>query len=984
MDQKQWQRVEDLLQQALDLEPGKRKAFLDRACGADAELRRQLEALLAKESDARSFIEAPAVAQLAATLVNPDKPSRTGNRISHYRIDSLVGEGGMGEVYKAYDENLHREVALKVLPAEFINDSERARRFEQEAFTTSRLNHPNIVTIFEIVHVDGAQFIASEYIEGQTLREFLTEKATGKPRRLPLAQAIDIAVQVASALRAAHTAWIIHRDIKPENIMVRADGVVKVLDFGIAKLEGQDRASLSEHAATTPEAEDGNGFKTVAGTIVGTANYMSPEQARGEQLDGRTDLFSLGAVLFEMLTGQRLVNAALASGQLSEKLSSAQIDGQPREAERIVRKATRELREKRYGSASEMLDDLLRLKQTLGNRGARRVARLSAATLGLIVILAGISAWVSRGQVWDERILRDGHTAAVRRAVFSPDGRRLVSIGEDHQVIVWDFARRQRVKTLTAHTATVNAVAFSPDGKWFATGSDDKSIIIWDAAALESTAVLGNQPGPVLTLAFSPDSTRLVSAAGGGGGPGRVWDTSTWQTLSEFQWGASYGNFVFLSNRELGDSSGRIRDVDTGKLMRDPGDDWLANWADFSADRKQLASVNTSGDVKFFDMPSRKLIAVHHAHLDHGRSVAYSPDGKLLATAAERIILWDAKTRERIAPLEYESIVWSVAFSPDGRWLVSTHGDGAINLWDVMQRERIANLREHSAGVRGVAFSADGKLVASGGEDQSVIVWDVASGQKQAVFTGHQSRVTAVAFSPDGQWLASSDQDGVIIRWDLQRKIAELKIRAPARDSPSYCVSISRDGRWIAATHGVYDSVTGRTVMPLIGEYGAIYGAVFTADARRLICVTDHGIVLLCDMQTRQVIAQQTWAHEPLITLSLSSDDKYLVTGDDGKAVRWGTLEPFGESTIIGRHEARIKAVAFAPDGSTVASAADDKSISLWDANRRSLITRIGTHTSPIYALAFAPDGRQLVSGEHDRSVRLYTRHRTVLGFRVD
>lgn len=981
MDQNQWQRVEELLQQALDLETNERAAFLDRACGSHSQLRQEVEMLLGKEDEARSFIETPAVAHLAASLVNTSRTSLIGKRVSHYRIDSLIGEGGMGEVYKAYDENLHREVALKMLPVEFIDDSERARRFEQEAFTTSKLNHPNIVTIFEIVRAGEAQFIASEYIEGQTLRQLLPDKANRNPRPLPLERAIDITAQIASALRAAHTAWIIHRDIKPENIMVRADGVVKVLDFGIAKLGRHEESSPSAHAAVPNETEDGRGYKTIAGAIVGTASYMSPEQARGEPLDGRTDVFSLGAVLYEMLTGERLLGAGLSTRKTNgERLPVRRVESLPRGVERIVRKATREQREARYASAAEMLDDLLGLKRRLENRSARRIAKFSAAFLLVIVALAGMSAWASRGQVWDERVLRDGHTAAVRRAVFSPDGTRIVSVGEDHQVIVWDFARRERVKTITDHTGTVNAVAFSPDGRWFATGSDDKTIIIWDTGQLEHAAVLPDQPGPVLSLAFSPDSTRLVS---GGGTTARVWSTANWQELCEFPWGASYGNFVFVSNDELGDIRGRIWDASTGKLIQDAGDDWVGNWAEVSPNGKQRVSITSSGDVKVVDLKSQKLLSTRHAHFDHGRSVAYSPDGKWLATAAERIILWDAKSLEKVAPLEYESIVWSVAFSPDGKWLVSTHGDGAILVWDVNQRERVANLREHSAGVRGVAFSPDAKLVASASEDQSVIVWDVASGQKQAVLAGHKSRVTSVAFAPTGKWLASSDQDGTIIRWNLQRRVAELTIKAPRENTASYFVAISRDGRLIASSHGVYDSETGRGFVGLVGQWGAVYSGVFTSNGR-LICATDHGNLVVWDTRTWTIVALQRWAEEPLITVSLSPDEKYLVTGDDGKAVRWGWLDPLHQEGVVGRHEARIKSVYFTPDGSFAASAGDDKMIALWDVNRGELIMHIGTHTSPIYGLAFSPDGTQLISGEHDHSVRLYTRHRTIWGFRFD
>jgi WD40 repeat protein/serine/threonine protein kinase len=993
MDQKRWQRIEELLQQALDLDESKRHSFLENSCGFDSELRRQVETLLDKQEQARSFIETPVVAQLAQSLTKTTTASLIRERISHYRIESLIGIGGMGEVYKAHDENLRRTVALKILPAAFINDVERSQRFEQEAFATSKLNHPNIVTIFEIVQADETQFMVSEFVEGQTLRQLLTDEKTSKPRSLASEQAIDIAIQIASALKAAHTAWIIHRDVKPENIMVRSDGVVKVLDFGIAKMGPAETpasppSGISKEQVVSDEPEGANGFKTIPGAIVGTASYMSPEQAKGEQLDGRTDVFSLGAVLYEMVSGERLLGPIASSragnGERLPLASPRRLEGVPRELERIIRRAIKRQRDERYGSAAEMLDDLRRLRQRLANRSAHRIAKVSGVALLAVVALAAISAWASRGQVWDERILRDGHTAAVRRAVFSPDGRRLVSVGEDRQVIVWDFARRERLKTFTDHSGTVNTVAFSPDGKWFATGSDDKTVIIWDALRLEKAAVLPEHQAPVLNVVFSPDGKHLVSGYGPPSNMAIVWDTDGWKKVRELPWGVSYGNFLFLSNGRLADNYGRIWNVTTGQMTKDKDPNWFGNWVDVSADGTRWASMASNGDVKFVDVTLQKSLGIQHAHFDHGRSVVFSPDGKWLATAAERIMLWDAKTLTRIAPLEYESIVWSVAFSPDGHWLVSTHGDGAILVWDSAQRERVANLREHSAGVRGVAFSPDGRKVASGSEDQSVIVWDAERGQKEAVLTGHHTRVNAVAFAPNGQWLASSDQDGVVIRWGIQRWLPELTISAPSKDTPSYCLAISRDGRWIACTHGVYESDTGRRLVNLIGELGTVYGAAFTSDGRRLVCTTDRGNVILWDTQTWRIVASDKWAHESLITVSLSPDGKYLITGDDGKSVRLGTIDPLAQLYVVGQHEARIKSVVFSADGSSAASAGDDKTIALWDINGRKLITRIGTHASPVYALALSPNGQQLISGEHDRSVRMYTRHRTMWGFRFD
>jgi eukaryotic-like serine/threonine-protein kinase len=217
-----------------------------------------------------------------------------GTRFNQYEIIAPLGAGGMGEVYLAQDLRLGRKVALKLLPAAFTRDATRLRRFEQEARAASALNHPNIITIHEISECNDEYFIATEFIEGETLRQRLLGE------KLPTVIAIDISMQIAAALATAHVAGITHRDIKPENVMLRRDGYVKVLDFGLAKLTEKQpsAATIDSEAATLAKV------KTDPGTVVGTPQYMSPEQARGEELDGRSDIFSLGIVLYEMLAGR--------------------------------------------------------------------------------------------------------------------------------------------------------------------------------------------------------------------------------------------------------------------------------------------------------------------------------------------------------------------------------------------------------------------------------------------------------------------------------------------------------------------------------------------------------------------------------------------------------------------------------------------------------------------------------------------------------
>ena len=536
MEVEREERIAHLFQAALALAPGRRPGFLAEACGADEELRREVASLLAAHDEAGSFLSAPALdeaaRQFAGRQTGAPTRSMIGSQIGHYRILSLLGVGGMGEVYQARDEKLRRVVALKFLPTESVTDLERLRRFEQEAFAASRLNHPNIITIFEIVQTDEAHFIAEEFVEGQTLRELLTDPQTKQPRKLGAEKALEIAIQITSALKAAHTAWIIHRDIKPENVMVRKDGLVKVLDFGIAKLgEGEwesrgvgeresGRVGDKETSLALPLSHSPTLPLTAMGAILGTASYMSPEQARGETLDGRTDVFSLGATLYEMVTGERLFAGATRAeataglrGEQEPLKPQARFDHAPKEMERIIRKSLRRNREERYASAGEMLDDLSVLKRRLDNRASRRMVKLAALAILLAALFVAFAAWLSVNETWAESVIRDGHTAAVRRAAFSPDGRLLVSVGEDRQVIVWDFARRERLATFNDHTDWIAAVAFAPDGKRFATASYDRTLIVWDAVNLRKEAALRGHRGKVVTVAFSPDGRVLVSAA---------------------------------------------------------------------------------------------------------------------------------------------------------------------------------------------------------------------------------------------------------------------------------------------------------------------------------------------------------------------------------------------------------------------------------------------------------------------------------------
>ena len=286
------QTIEEIFHAALDQEPEQTSAFLDTACEGDQLLRRKVETLLASHQRAGGFIETSAVGITTRIIENGQADLLVGRTIGHYKISKRIGTGGMGEVYLATDITAGRKAALKLLPARFTGNAERLTRFQQEARAVVGLNHPNILTVYEIGEDHSTHYIASELIEGETLRQRLMRG------RMELREAVDVAIQVATALAAAHETGIVHRDIKPENIMLRPDGYVKVLDFGIAKL-----AESAFAEATADGAESMTLAETHLGSLMGTVRYMSPEQACGAPVDKRTDIWSLGVVLYEMVTG---------------------------------------------------------------------------------------------------------------------------------------------------------------------------------------------------------------------------------------------------------------------------------------------------------------------------------------------------------------------------------------------------------------------------------------------------------------------------------------------------------------------------------------------------------------------------------------------------------------------------------------------------------------------------------------------------------
>jgi serine/threonine protein kinase/Flp pilus assembly protein TadD len=338
-----WSQVKDILDAAIKRKPEERAAFLDEACNGDQTVRREVDSLLSSFGRADGFMQSPAVESPTLKL----ELFVAGHTIGRYEIVSLLGRGGMGEVYLARDRQLRRNVAIKVLPETVAADQERLHRFEQEAIAASALNHPNILTIHEIGESNNVHYIVSENVVGQTLRDLMAT--------ITVSDALDVTAQVLSALKAAHNSGIVHRDIKPENIMVRDDGLVKVLDFGLAKL-------TEEHSLLDTEAATMAHVRTQSGMIMGTVTYMSPEQARGLEVDHRSDIWSVGVVLYEMLCGRPPFSGATAVDTLASILEKEPLPAPSNAVSNgiaaILTKALEKQTRDRYQTSDEMLNDL--------------------------------------------------------------------------------------------------------------------------------------------------------------------------------------------------------------------------------------------------------------------------------------------------------------------------------------------------------------------------------------------------------------------------------------------------------------------------------------------------------------------------------------------------------------------------------------------------------------------------------------------------
>jgi WD40 repeat protein len=615
-------------------------------------------------------------------------------------------------------------------------------------------------------------------------------------------------------------------------------------------------------------------------------------------------------------------------------------------------------------------------------RGALRAAGtfVLACAVGTVAL-----ALLSVREEWDERILNGGHTAAARNLAFSPDGVQLISVGEDGRALVWDFPRRELVRIAQEGEGWLAKVAYSPDGRYFATGTRAGNVSVWSWPRCSRAARPEVPGGEIAALSFSPDSQMLL---GGFLTPtGAVaWSVDEWRLAWRTEGGGSFGSFAFppIGNLAI-DQEQRALDIRTGTIVRPASEVCCGNVVSLSPDGRVSVAVNGGGEVIFCDPVRQALRLRARVFKDHGRGAVFSPDGTLAATAAEDIVLWDARTLTKLQRLPCASFVWDLRFSPDGAWLLSSHGDGSILVWNVQERELAGSLNGHCAPVRSVAFSPDGRLLASSSDDLSVIVWEVATGRKLRVLSGHKTRVNAVTFAADSHVLYSVEQSGEVFGWNLTEASTHgRRIEVEGLKDPiGYDLAVSPDGALFASSEGVFDRI-GRLLLDSKAYTSeTVYGVSFSHRGTLLAMCTGSGSLFVADVGLKIAVRGQPHKSPSgmgIMDVAFSPDDKSLVTADDNGEIWLWDVEPLRPVALVGRHATRLKSVAFSPDGRRVVSAGNDAMIALWDVRSRRQLARVGTFQSPVFSVAYAPNGEQITAAGFDGTVRTYTRRRTLWG----
>jgi WD40 repeat protein/tRNA A-37 threonylcarbamoyl transferase component Bud32 len=704
----------DACQDRLEKLAGAKPALLDaartlpRAAYVGEVTLHQVLERLKNDSRATMLYPPPERKALVQTLGAPSESVAPPVPFEGFEVADLLGQGGMGLVFKAYEAALKRWVAIKVLSPELADDVLARHRFAREGQAAAAVRHEHVVAVHAVREAGGLPYLVMEYVEGGSLQDYLNLDGPADWQTVA-----RIGAEVAEGLAAAHAMGVVHRDIKPSNILLSGDittgplGRAKIGDFGLARAADETRLTLT-------------------GTVLGTPMYMAPEQARCEMIDERTDLFSLGSVLYALATGQEpfpsgspmavLLQVCEAAPRPIRELNPAIPAWLIAVIERLHAKRPAD----RFATAAELagllrynLDhpDEPRMVQA-PRHPAPRHRRRKQRLLGLLGVLLVLAAGLAVGES-----LRWTH-------VFS--GWGLFAEGRKHALPLR--------ATLRGHEGPVWSVAFAPDGKTVATGSDDTFLCLWDTATGRQTARLSGHGRAVVVVNFTPSGKFVIG--GGGDGVLRIWDVATGKEQPE----------LALANANL-------------------------RRALISPDGKTVAVGSSTQVVELWDLEKRTLRLQLQGHHGTIQAIAFAPDGKTMATGdmSGWLRLWDPASGTEESSFQADPLgLRALVFSPDSKTLASAGtGDRDLKLWDVASRQTTATLPGFENGALNMAFSPDGRLLAAGSRGGSVKVWAVSTGEVLSTLEAHQGAIGGVAFSPDSRTLATVGEDRLGKLWDV-------------------------------------------------------------------------------------------------------------------------------------------------------------------------------------------------------------------------
>jgi WD40 repeat protein/tetratricopeptide (TPR) repeat protein len=949
-------------------------------------------------------------AEPPAAAAAPGRPDVPG-----YQIEGVLGRGGMGVVYRARQLALNRPVALKMVLAGAHAAPEDLVRFLGEAEAAARLQHPNIVPVYEVGRLDGRPYFTAELVEGGTLAQQLG----GKPQ--PARRAAELVETLARAVQYAHGRGVIHRDLKPANVLLTPDGTPKVTDFGLAK-----------------RLEGGHGL-TQSGAVLGTPNYMSPEQAAGisHQIGPAVDVYALGAILYELLTGRPPFQAETPWDTVLQVLTVDPVPVRrlqpkaPRDLETIALKCLHKDPRKRYASAEALADDLRRFldgrpilaRPTGALERAVRWCRRNPVVAGLLGMLAAVTVAGFTAVTWqwleadaqreraesatgvatekarqEASARKDAELArgeALRKAEAEAKAKRNearvrrhleanlyvaqikkavqiwpTNVAEAERTLdecpprlrhwEWYFAKRccnPEAVALPGHTGGIARLAYSPDGTRLASASADGTVKIWDVATARELRTLPRLAGTVAAVAFSPDAKRLAAAGNTAGK-------------------RATGNAITVFEADTG------RQVLTLKGHAD-----AVTALAYSPDGKRLASssgsferLKASGEVKVWDAASGKELFTAAGPKGFHLRVAFSPDGSRLA--ADGFLgpptVWDATTGRVQLALTGLAPSNGVAFSPDGKYLAcgSAH---QVRLLDARTGKVVRTFASHIPGVMDLAFSPNGNVLATAGADKLVRLWDVNTGREVFTFRGHRGPVSAVAFHPRGGGLASGSLDRTVQLWGT----GGLRAMATFTTAEGLIMALasSPDGRFYASGAGsvitVRDTRTNAVAATLRGHTLPVTTLAFSADGNRLISsAMEHqefrgAEVKVWDVPgARELFALGKPTHLTL-GVDYSPDGKRLATADNNRTLRLWDARTGKEVLTLRDQPTPIMGLSFSPDGSRLAVAADEELRVLDTASGKRLLA-VSAHKPMVVAVRYSPDGRHLATGGMDGVLKIW------------